>query len=117
MGISTLASYKGAQIFEAVGLSSEAIQRCFKGTSSRVEGATFEMLARDALQLHELAFPSRALPHGSAEAVALPNPGDYHWRKGAKYISMIPLPLQSCKKQPVETVWPHIKNILDVYRS
>ncbi|GLT61960.1 hypothetical protein SLA2020_346300 [Shorea laevis] len=81
MGISTLASYKGAQIFEALGLSSEVIDKCFAGTPSRVEGATFEMLAHDALRLHELAFPSRAFPPGSAEAVALPNPGDYHWRK------------------------------------
>ncbi|KAJ4952649.1 hypothetical protein NE237_029481 [Protea cynaroides] len=81
MGISTLASYKGAQIFEALGLSSEVIQKCFKGTPSRVEGATFEMLAQDALRLHEMAFPTRALPPGSAEAIALPNPGDYHWRK------------------------------------
>ncbi|KAK1267890.1 hypothetical protein QJS04_geneDACA008190 [Acorus gramineus] len=82
MGISTLASYKGAQIFEALGLASEVIQKCFNGTPSRVEGATFEMLAGDALLLHELAFPRRTLPPGSAEAVALPNPGDYHWRKG-----------------------------------
>ncbi|XP_057856392.2 glutamate synthase 1 [NADH], chloroplastic isoform X2 [Cryptomeria japonica] len=81
MGISTLASYKGAQIFEALGLSSEVVQRCFVGTPSRVEGATFEMLARDMLQLHDLAFPSRLLPEGSADAQALPNPGDYHWRK------------------------------------
>ncbi|CAL1409687.1 unnamed protein product [Linum trigynum] len=84
MGISTLASYKGAQIFEALGLSSEVIEKCFAGTPSRVEGATFEMLARDSLHLHELAFPRRALPPGSAEAVALPNPGDYHWRKGGE---------------------------------
>ncbi|XP_011076008.1 glutamate synthase 1 [NADH], chloroplastic isoform X1 [Sesamum indicum] len=84
MGISTLASYKGAQIFEAVGLSSEVMERCFSGTPSRVEGATFEALAHDALQLHELAFPTRATPPGSAEAVALPNPGEYHWRKGGE---------------------------------
>ncbi|CAM8900517.1 unnamed protein product [Rhodiola kirilowii] len=84
MGISTLASYKGAQIFEALGLSSEVIERCFAGTPSRVEGATFEMLARDALHLHEMAFPNRVFPPGSAEAVALPNPGDYHWRKGGE---------------------------------
>ncbi|XVF12653.1 hypothetical protein REPUB_Repub08aG0137600 [Reevesia pubescens] len=84
MGISTLASYKGAQIFEALGLSSEVIEKCFAGTPSRVEGATFEMLARDALHLHELAFPSRVPAPGSAEAVALPNPGDYHWRKGGE---------------------------------
>lgn len=84
MGISTLASYKGAQIFEALGLSSEVIEKCFAGTPSRVEGATFEVLASDALHLHELAFPTRILPPGSAEAVALPNPGDYHWRKGGE---------------------------------
>ncbi|MCO5549339.1 hypothetical protein L7F22_002808 [Adiantum nelumboides] len=81
MGISTLASYKGAQQFEALGLASDVVDKCFKGTPSRVEGATFEMLARDALRLHELAFPSRQLPEGSADALALPNPGDYHWRK------------------------------------
>ncbi|MED6219382.1 glutamate synthase [NADH] [Stylosanthes scabra] len=84
MGISTLASYKGAQIFEALGLSSEVIERCFAGTPSRVEGATFEMLGHDALKLHELAFPPRVFSPGSAEAVALPNPGDYHWRKGGE---------------------------------
>ncbi|XP_002513554.2 glutamate synthase 1 [NADH], chloroplastic isoform X1 [Ricinus communis] len=84
MGISTLASYKGAQIFEALGLSSEVIEKCFAGTPSRVEGATFEMLASDALHLHGLAFPTRVFPPGSAESVALPNPGDYHWRKGGE---------------------------------
>lgn len=84
MGISTLASYKGAQIFEALGLSSEVIEKCFAGTPSRVEGATFEMLAQDALDLHGLAFPNRVFPPGSVEAIALPNPGDYHWRKGGE---------------------------------
>ena len=81
MGISTLASYKGAQIFEALGLSTEVVEKCFKGTPSRIEGATFEMLAQDLLHLHEMGFPSRAFPEGSADALALPNPGDYHWRK------------------------------------
>ncbi|XAR71640.1 Glutamate synthase (NADH) [Bertholletia excelsa] len=80
MGISTLASYKGAQIFEAVGLSSEVMERCFVGTPSRVEGATFESLAQDSLRLHELAFPSREFP----SAGSLPNRGDYHWRKGGE---------------------------------
>ncbi|KAL5989333.1 glutamate synthase [NADH] [Asimina triloba] len=84
MGISTLASYKGAQIFEALGLSSEVIQRCFVGTPSRVEGATFEMLAWDALCLHDLAYPRIAPPPGSAEARAFPNSGDYHWRQGGE---------------------------------
>ncbi|KAF6142647.1 hypothetical protein GIB67_015133 [Kingdonia uniflora] len=60
------------------------LKRCFSGTQSKVEGVTFEMLARDALSLHELAFPSRSLPPGSADANALPNPGDYHWRNGGE---------------------------------
>lgn len=80
MGISTLASYKGAQIFEALGLCTEVVQRCFKGTPSRIEGATFEMLAQDMLRMHNLAFPARLLPDGSADALALSNPGDYYWR-------------------------------------
>lgn len=98
MGISTLASYKGAQIFEALGLSSEVVERCFAGTPSRVEGATFEMLARDALHLHEMAFPKRSLPNGSAEAVALPNPGDYHWRKGGEIHLNDPLAIASLQE-------------------
>lgn len=84
MGISTLASYKGAQIFEALGLASEVVNKCFEGTPSRVEGATFEILAQDAIRLHESAFPSRTLPLGSADANAIPNPGDYHWRKNGE---------------------------------
>ncbi|KAK4793540.1 hypothetical protein SAY86_023975 [Trapa natans] len=84
MGISTLASYKGAQIFEALGLSYEVVEKCFAGTPSRVDGATFEMLAGDSLHLHEMAFPKRIFPPGSAAAVALPNPGDYHWRKNGE---------------------------------
>ncbi|CAN6345929.1 unnamed protein product [Urochloa humidicola] len=84
MGISTLASYKGAQIFEALGLASEVANKCFEGTPSRVEGATFELLAQDALDLHELAFPSRTLPPGSADANAISNPGDYHWEKNGE---------------------------------
>lgn len=88
MGISTLASYKGAQIFEALGLASEVVQRCFKGTPNRIEGATFDMLALDMLRMHNLAFPARLLPHGSADALALPDPGAYYWRlRGLCYLS------------------------------
>ncbi|KAF8726647.1 hypothetical protein HU200_019107 [Digitaria exilis] len=88
MGISTLASYKGAQIFEGLGLASEVVSKCFEGTPSRVEGATFENLAEDALHLHDLAFPTRTLPPGSADANAIPNRGDYHWtQKGEVHLN------------------------------
>lgn len=56
MGISTLQSYKGAQIFEAVGLHPEVIDVCFKNTASRVGGSGFEVLAIEVLQRHALAF-------------------------------------------------------------
>ena len=60
MGISTLASYKGAQIFEALGLNAAVVAKCFKGTASRVEGVGFDQLAADAIQLHGMGFPKRA---------------------------------------------------------
>ncbi|XVE64377.1 hypothetical protein DITRI_Ditri07aG0096200 [Diplodiscus trichospermus] len=121
MGISTLASYKGAQIFEALGLSSEVIDKCFAGTPSRVEGATFEMLARDALHLHELAFPSRALSPGSAEAVALPNPGDYHWRKGGEIHLNDPLAIaklqEAARSNSVATYKEYAKRIHELNKT
>jgi glutamate synthase (NADPH/NADH) large chain/glutamate synthase (ferredoxin) len=57
MGISTLSSYSGAQIFEALGLSPELVEECFTHTPSRIRGAGFEEVARDTLRLHETAWP------------------------------------------------------------
>lgn len=76
MGISTLQSYKGAQIFEAIGLQDEVIDKCFTHTPSRVQGVNFEILAQETLRRHALGFPLRkefALP-------TLSNPGEFHWR-------------------------------------
>jgi glutamate synthase (NADPH/NADH) large chain len=55
MGISTLQSYQGAQIFEAVGLSRSVVERYFTGTSSRIEGVDIEILARESLMKHQFA--------------------------------------------------------------
>ncbi|PKU60569.1 Glutamate synthase 1 [NADH], chloroplastic [Dendrobium catenatum] len=121
MGISTLASYKGAQIFEALGLSTEVIDRCFKGTPSRVEGATFEMLAADALCLHDVAFPKRALPPGSSDVVALPNPGDYHWRKGGEVHLNDPLAIaklqEAARQNSVSAYKEYSKRIQELNKS
>ena len=76
MGISTLQSYKGAQIFEAVGLNDAVVDRCFAGTASRIKGVGFEVLAEELLRRHALGFPGR-------EEVRLPeldNDGQFHWR-------------------------------------
>jgi glutamate synthase (NADPH) large chain len=55
MGISTLQSYQGAQIFEAVGLSRSVVERYFTGTASRIEGVDLKILAREALMKHAFA--------------------------------------------------------------
>lgn len=70
MGISTLASYKGAQIFEAVGLGEDVIEECFRGTVSRVGGVNLETLEHDILALHREGYSSQSLA----------NPGDFHFR-------------------------------------
>jgi glutamate synthase (NADPH/NADH) large chain len=78
MGISTLQSYKGAQIFEAVGIAEDIIDRCFLGTTSRVQGVNFDVLFEEMKVRHEIGFPVR----NENLIPVLPNPGDYHWRKG-----------------------------------
>lgn len=76
MGISTLASYKGAQIFEALGLQDEVISRCFAGTNSRIQGCSFDILAEEMFRRHSLGFPT-----DSADASSmLANVGEFHWR-------------------------------------
>jgi len=80
MGISCLASYKGAQIFEALGLHNSVVDKCFLGTASRVQGATFELLAMDAIEYHERGYPSRDI----VKARGLPETGEYHWRDGGE---------------------------------
>jgi glutamate synthase domain-containing protein 2/glutamate synthase domain-containing protein 1/glutamate synthase domain-containing protein 3 len=59
MGISTIQSYCGAQIFEAIGLSQELVDRCFTGTPTRIEGIGLDVIARESAMRHARAFPSR----------------------------------------------------------
>ena len=79
MGISTLQSYKGAQIFEAVGLSKEVINRCFTGTASRLGGVGFNIILEESLQRHEIAFGDK-----ECDSRILRNPGFFHWRSGGE---------------------------------
>ncbi|KAK6462094.1 glutamate synthase [Scheffersomyces coipomensis] len=78
MGISTLASYKGAQIFEALGVDNSVIDRCFTGTASRIKGVTFEYIAQDAFSMHERGYPTRF----TSKPIGLAETGEYHWRDG-----------------------------------
>ncbi len=78
MGISTIQSYCGAQIFEAVGLEREVIDRYFTGTASRIGGVGAGVLATEALQRHARAYPA---PHDDL----LPVGGVYAWRRDGEY--------------------------------
>ena len=80
MGISTLQSYRGAQIFEALGIHKEVIDRCFTGTVSRIGGVTFEILAKEAMLRHGLAFPKAGLPKPVLESG-----GIYQWKKDGEF--------------------------------
>jgi glutamate synthase (NADPH/NADH) large chain len=94
MGISTLQSYKGAQIFEAVGLSEEVVDLCFRGTASRIKGVNFEILAQEALRRHELGFPSRP----ENRFPVLPNFGLMHWRASGEKHAWNPLTIAHLQK-------------------
>ncbi|SNS10867.1 glutamate synthase (NADH) large subunit [Belliella buryatensis] len=79
MGISTLQSYQGAQIFEAIGLGPEVIDRCFKGTVSRISGISFDELAEEVLVRHQAAYQN--------ERPVLETGGVYQWkRRGEKHL-------------------------------
>ncbi|CAM9236116.1 unnamed protein product [Phaeothamnion confervicola] len=79
MGISTLQSYKGAQVFEAVGLADEIVDRCFTGTTSRLKGTDFGSLYMDIVRFHEKAYPRH-----SNEVPLLDNLGQFHLRDGGE---------------------------------
>jgi len=76
MGISTIQSYRGAQIFEAVGLHSSVINKYFTRTPSRVQGADLSALARELLTRHAQAFPDHQTSGSTLEAG-----GEYSWRR------------------------------------
>ena len=76
--LSTIASYTGAQIYEALGLSSELVDKYFTGTTSRIEGVGLTELAREVQLRHDTAYPvgRRGLPHRTLEVG-----GEYRWRR------------------------------------
>ena len=90
MGISTLASYKGARIFEAIGLNSDVINHAFPGTASRIEGVGFDVLTAEALRRHELGFDSSP-KNSSIPVLDLETQGSIHWRHGGEKHAWTPL--------------------------
>eukprot|EP00292_Cryptomonas_paramecium_P002170 CAMPEP_0113676986 /NCGR_PEP_ID=MMETSP0038_2-20120614/8990_1 /TAXON_ID=2898 /ORGANISM="Cryptomonas paramecium" /LENGTH=1610 /DNA_ID=CAMNT_0000594161 /DNA_START=19 /DNA_END=4848 /DNA_ORIENTATION=+ /assembly_acc=CAM_ASM_000170 len=106
MGISTLQSYRGAQIFEALGIHKEIISRAFTGTPSRISGIDFEQIMGDMVKYHDMAFPKNESESGHRKSYSiqsrssavkgrgqfdddndkfsLPNLGDFHYRDGGE---------------------------------
>jgi glutamate synthase (NADPH) large chain len=80
MGISTLQSYRGAQVFEAIGLNKKFVDTYFTGTASRIEGVGLDVLAEEAIRKHRHAF--RPLTDFETELAV---GGNYHWRASGEY--------------------------------
>ena len=80
MGISTLQSYCGAQVFEALGLDRAFVDRYFTGTTSRIGGIGIEVVAEEVLERHRRAYPVRPV-----RAPELQDGGEYQWRRDGEY--------------------------------
>ncbi len=78
MGISTIASYTGAQVFEAIGLSQRVIDEYFSGTTSRLGGIGIDVIASEAIARHQIAYPPGGEIPGTKR---LPTGGEYQWRR------------------------------------
>ncbi|MBM3857537.1 MAG: glutamate synthase large subunit, partial [Verrucomicrobia bacterium] len=82
MGISVIGSYRGAQTFEAIGLSSSLVESCFTGTTSLIEGIGFEEIAQESLSRHALAFtPTTEEETNNIKIGKLPDIGFYRFRR------------------------------------
>lgn len=92
MGISTVESYKGAQIFEAVGLNEEVIKGSFEGTVSRLSGIGYDELATETLMRHADGYPEIGAPN------QLDNHGEYHFRANGESHNWSPEAIHQLQK-------------------
>jgi len=115
MGISTLQSYQGAQVFEAIGLNKELVETYFAGTASRLEGIGLEVVAREAQLKHEHAF--QPLTESETELVV---GGAYHQRANGEYHLMNPLTigkLQQAVRQESTQTFQEYTDLIDQQSS
>ncbi len=80
MGISTLQSYQGAQIFEIIGINKDVVDNCFTGAVSRIEGMGLDEIARETLSKHFVAFNKKEKPFSM-----LPQGGIYQWKRQGEF--------------------------------
>ncbi len=98
MGISTLQSYRGAQVFEAIGLNKELVEQYFTGTASRIEGIGLDVLAQEAIAKHSFALR----PVSEAEA-ELATGGDYQYRINGERHLLNPLSVSKLRHSVRQT--------------
>jgi glutamate synthase domain-containing protein 2/glutamate synthase domain-containing protein 1/glutamate synthase domain-containing protein 3 len=111
MGISTLQSYRGAQVFEAVGLNQPLVDKYFSGTASRIEGVGLDVLAQEALLKHAYAF--QPLTESETELVV---GGQYQYREGGEYHLINPATiskLQQAVRTNSATTFQEYSDLLD----
>ncbi|HCV85996.1 MAG TPA: glutamate synthase large subunit, partial [Deltaproteobacteria bacterium] len=111
MGISSIQSYRGAQIFEAIGLSEEVIHEYFSGTPSKISGVTVEVLGEECLKRHALAY---------IETPDLKNTlsvgGQYFWRRRGEYHQVNPtttMLLQEATQKNSKEVFKKFSTVID----
>ncbi|UBF24845.1 glutamate synthase large subunit [Kovacikia minuta CCNUW1] len=93
IGISTIQSYRGAQIFEAIGLNRSVIDPYFSWTASRIEGVDLDVIAQEAILRHGHAFPDREVNGHTLDAG-----GEYQWRKDGEAHLFSPQTIHSLQK-------------------
>jgi glutamate synthase domain-containing protein 2/glutamate synthase domain-containing protein 1/glutamate synthase domain-containing protein 3 len=109
MGISTLQSYRGAQVFEAIGLNRELVDTYFAGTTSRLQGVGLDVLAREAQMKHEHAF-GPVTECDTELAVG----GSYHFRTNGEYHLLNPLTISKLQHAVRQSSFETFKEYTDL---
>lgn len=110
MGISAVSSYRGAQIFEAIGLSRSLVERCFTGTPSRVGGVDFATLARDMLSWHQKAFGEKSMDR-------LEQGGYYRYRQDGEYHAANPQVVRALQVAARSGAWEDYQKFAELVNN
>jgi glutamate synthase (ferredoxin) len=104
IGISTIQSYRGAQIFEAIGLNQSVVDKYFSWTASRIEGVDIEVIAQEAILRHRHAFPDREVNGHNLDVG-----GEYQWRKDGEAHLLSPQTIHTLQQAVREGSYEHYK--------
>ena len=111
MGISTIQSYRGAQIFEAVGIGKQVIDKYFTNTASRINGVGLEVIARESIERHRKGYPPI-----SVDGEVLESGGFYQWRRDGEYHMWNPdtvAKLQQAVRITGYPIWKEYSKLVD----